>query len=288
MPFDYVNASTLDVPENLDFPVKYEDTKMEGQKYVINGNTDEYIGIVGDGFKCENHGDFFRKVTAAMTEHLKPHETEGAVVTWKDAFNNGMGVMDVRLPNVSAKITTTRHETEVQQRVIALHGVNGTCSNVAIFGAIDFFCLNGMISGDHDKVKRKNTSGFDMDAFIRRLRKSKDNFYARTEQMQRWAESSLATVDVKALLDSIMKNKTQAEKMFALYREEAVTRGQNLWSLYSAFTNYATYADERNGFKMRETGNDTQAKTMLEREFDAARWVNTPQFRSLVDTRFVA
>jgi len=288
MPLDFANTSFVDVPENLDFPVKYEDTKMEGQKYVINGNTDEYIGIVGDGFKCENHGDFFRKVSAAMTENLKPHETEGAEVSWKDAYNNGMGIMDVRLPNVSAKITTTRHETEVQQRIIALHGVNGTCSNVAIFGAIDFFCLNGQISGEHDKVKRKNTSGFDMEAFIRRLHKSKNNFYARAEQMQRWAESSLATVDVKALLESIMKNDKQAEKMFALYREEVTTRGQNLWSLYSAFTNYATYADDRNGFTIKNTGNDTHAKTMLGREYDAARWVNTPQFRSLVDTRFVA
>jgi len=70
--------------------------------------------------------------------------------------------------------------------------------------------------------------------------------------------------------------------MFALYREEAVTRGQNLWSLYSAFTNYATYADERNGFKLRETGNDTEAKTMLGREFDVTKWINTAQFQSLV------
>ena len=68
MPFDYINQSIVDVPQHLDFPVKYEDTKMNGQKYVINVNTDEYIGIVGDGFKCENHGDFFRKVAATMTE----------------------------------------------------------------------------------------------------------------------------------------------------------------------------------------------------------------------------
>lgn len=288
MPLDYVNSSIVDVPEHLDFPVKYEDTKMEGHKYVINGNTDEYIGIVGSGFKCEDHGDFFRKVTGTIVEHMQPHETEGAEVAWKDAYSNGMGVMDIRLPNVSAKIRTTRHETTVQQRIIALHGVNGTCSNVAIFGAIDFFCLNGMISGEHDKVKRKNTSGFDMDTFIRRLGKSKDNFYARADQLQRWAESPLVTVDVKALLESIMKNNKQAEKMFALYREEAVTRGQNLWSLYSAFTNYATYADERNGFKMRDTGNDTLAHNMLLREYDAAKWVNTPQFRSLVSQKWAA
>ena len=282
MPFDYINQSIVDVPQHLDFPVKYEDTKVEKQKYVINGNTDEYIGIVGDGFKCENHGDFFRRVSATMTEHLQPHETEGAVVTWKDAYNNGMAIMDVRLPNVSAKIRTARHETDVQQRIIALHGVNGTCSNVAIFGAIDFFCLNGMIIGEHDTVKRKNTSGFDMDAFIRKLGASKDNFYARTEQLQRWAESPLVHVDVKALLESIMKNDKQAEKMFALYREEAVTRGQNLWSLYSAFTNYATYADERNGFKLRNTAGDTQAVNMFQREAKVAQWIESTQFKELI------
>ena len=32
MPLDFANTSIVDVPENLDFPVKYEDTKMEGQK----------------------------------------------------------------------------------------------------------------------------------------------------------------------------------------------------------------------------------------------------------------
>ena len=282
MPFDYVKTSLVDVPEHLDFHVEFEDTKMEGQKYVINGDTQEYIGIVGSGFKCEDHGAFFRRVSYTMTEHLDSHETEGAIVSWKSAYNNGMGVMDVRLPKVSAKITTDRNEFDVQQRIIALHGVNGTCSNVAIFGAIDFFCLNGMITGKHDTIKRKNTSGFDMDRFITRLNKSKDDFYGRTKQLQTWAESSLVTVDVKALLDSIIKSEKESEKMFALYREEVSNRGQNVFALYSAFTNYASYADERNGFTLRNTGKDTQAKTMLEREFKVTDWINTPQFRSVV------
>ena len=70
--------------------------------------------------------------------------------------------------------------------------------------------------------------------------------------------------------------------MYALAREEISKRGKNVFALYSAFTNYASYADERNGFKIRETGFDTQAETMWKREQQVAKWISTPQFQSLL------
>jgi len=275
MPLEYI-------PENLDFDVRFEPTKVEDKKYVINASTDEYIGIVGKGFTCASHGDFFRDVIDTTTEKLSAHDMQGAEISWRDAHQNGWAMMDMRLPNVNAKIVTDRHETTVAQRIIALHGVNGTCSNVTIFGAIDFFCLNGQIRGRHDKVMRKNTSNFSLDTFITELEKSQQDFTAQTEQMQRWANTSLVTVDVKAMLEKIMQSDRKAEKMFSLYNQEVSTRGRNLWSLYSAFTNYATYADERNGFKQRNTGNDTQDKSMFMRELEVAQWVDTPEFKQLV------
>jgi hypothetical protein len=275
MPLEYI-------PENLDFDVRFEPTKVEDKKYVINASTDEYIGIVGKGFTCASHGDFFRDVINTTTDKLSAYDMQGAEISWRDAHQNGWAMMDMRLPNVNAKIVTDKHETTVAQRIIALHGVNGTCSNVTIFGAIDFFCLNGQIRGRHDKVMRKNTSNFSLDTFITELEKSQQDFTAQTEQMQRWANTSLVTVDVKAMLEKIMQSDRKAEKMFSLYNQEVSTRGRNLWSLYSAFTNYATYADERNGFKQRNTGNDTQDKSMFMRELEVAQWVDTPQFKQLV------
>jgi len=275
MPLEYI-------PENLDFDVRFEPTKVEDKKYVINASTDEYIGIVGKGFTCASHGDFFRDVIDTTTEKLSAHDMQGAEISWRDAHQNGWAMMDMRLPNVNAKIVTDRHETTVAQRIIALHGVNGTCSNVTIFGAIDFFCLNGQIRGRHDKVMRKNTSNFSLDTFITELEKSQQDFTAQTEQMQRWANTSLVTVDVKAMLEKIMQSDRKAEKMFSLYNQEVSTRGRNLWSLYSAFTNYATYADERNGFKQRNTGNDTQGKSMFMRELEVAQWVDSAPFKQLV------
>lgn len=281
MPLDFVNNILDELPHNLDFDVVFEPTKVHDKKYVINGDTGEYIGVVGDGFNCASHKDFFHGVQDTMTETLSSDELRDAKVSWKRARQDAWALMDVQLPNTIAKITTDRHETTVSQRIIALHGIDGSCSNQVFFGAIDFFCTNGMIRGEHDKVRRKNTSNFTMDRFISDLRNSRQDFYKQTEQLQRWAETSLVTVDVRAFLEKLLKSERTTDKMFTLYNQEVATRGRNVFALYSAFTNYATYADERNGFAMRNTGNDTEAVTMFNRENKVAQWVGSNMFQQL-------
>jgi len=281
MPLDFVNNLIDQVPDNLDFKLGYEPTKVADKKYVINTDTGEYLGVVGNDFNTETHKDFFHTVQDTMLEKLSPQEVQGATISWKSAKNNAWALMDITLPNVTTKIVTDRHETTIAQRIISLRAVDGSCSNQVFFGAIDFFCTNGMIRGEHDKVRRKNTSGFNVDNFATQLRKSNEDFQMQTRQIQRWAETSLATVDVKAFLEKLMKSERQAEKMFMLYNQEVSTRGRNKFALYSAFTNYATYADERNGFQLRRTGNDTQAVSMFSRENDVAKWVSNPQFQQL-------
>ena len=269
------------IPENLDFEPIFEPTKVDDKKYVINANTGDYIGIVGNGFTCASHGDFFRNVMDTTTETLSEYDMEGAIINCRSAHRDGWAMMDMTLPKVTAKINTNVHETILMKRIIALHGVNGTCSNTTIFGAIDFFCLNGQIRGKHDKVMRKNTSNFSLDRFITELNKSQQDFTVQAEQMQRWANTDIRHIDIRSLLESIFKSERKSEKMHSLYRQETGVRGENLYSLYSAFTNYATYADERNGFSLRNTGHDTQAISMFKREIDVAGWVDTPQFKSL-------
>lgn len=284
MPLDFtttpITADEL-LPENLNFDVHFEPTKFEERKYVINGQTGEYIGIVGKRFNCESHPKFFTKIHNAMTKNLGEEECDGMNISYKTARNNAWVLMDMTLPNVTAKIVTSRHETTVSQRVISMHGIDGSCSNQVFFGAIDFFCTNGMITGEHEQIRRKNTVNFHIDNFVKELDKAKQDFYAQSKQLQHWANKDTSNVDVLALLEKIM-NKKKAEKMFSLYNQEVSVRGRNVFSLYSAFTNQATYADERNGFKMRQTGNDTAAETMWKREHDVAKWISTPEFKQLV------
>ena len=275
MPLDFL-------PEKLDFDPVFEPTKVRDKKYVINGNTGDYIGVVGDTFNCASHDAFFTGVVDTITENLSYVARDGLTTKWNIARQNAWAMLDMTLPNVTARIETNKHSTTIAQRIIALHGIDGSCSNQTFFGAIDFFCTNGMIRGEHDKVRRKNTSNFSMDRFIRDLRQSTQSFYAQSERLQGWANKPLFVGDVKAMLESLLKSDRTAEKMLNLYNQEASVRGQNVWALYSAFTNYASYADDRNGFALRNTGKDTNAVSMFQRESKVSQWIESKQFKELI------
>ena len=89
-------------------------------------------------------------------------------------------------------------------------------------------------------------------------------------------------VDGKTLLEKIVKSENLAKKMYELTCVEISKRGKNVFALYSAFTNYASYADERNGFTLRNTGKDTVAQSMWAREQKVSQWVSSPEFKSLM------
>jgi hypothetical protein len=271
----------FDIPEYLDFDVAFEDTRMPDKKYVMNQTTGQPLGIVGKSFQCASHGDFFRGVVSTATETLSEHDLEDAKYSFRTARNGAWAMLDITLPNVTMDISTDKFETEIGNRIISLHGIDGSCSNQVFFGAIDFFCTNGMITGDHDKVRKKNTSNFSMESFIYELNRARTDFYTQAQQMQVWAHTDLKYVDVSSLLDDMLGSKRKSEKMYSLYMQEASTRGHNKFSLYSAMTNYATYADERNGFNLKNTGNDTQAISMWSREQEVSKWISDDRFRML-------
>ena len=281
MALDFTADGTV-IPMGLDFTTRSEPTRMEGKKYVINNDTDEVLGIVGSKFNSVTHREFYDKVCRTMAEQLGDDAMKDVQVRWNTARNGAFAMLDATMPSTKALIKTDKQQTEISQRVIALHGVDGLCSNQVFFGAIDFFCTNGMIRGEHDKVRRKNTTNFSMHTFIKELENANSDFYAQAEQLQKWADTPVEYTNVKDMLHSLMGSEQKGDKMLGLYDQEIQTRGHNAFALYSAFTNYASYADERNGFKLRNTGNDTNAVSMWGREQEVTKWVSSKQFKELV------
>jgi hypothetical protein len=190
-------------------------------------------------------------------------------------------MLDVAFPNVKTTVKTKKHETEIAFRMIAVHAIDGSASPATWFGGIDTFCTNGQITGDWDMVRKKNTSGFTVDNFMRELRVAKTNFDLQGKRLQSWADTNLAHVQVDELIQEIVKSERKSRKLHDLFLDERHTRGNNLFALYSAFTNYSSYADERNGFALRNTGNDTRAVSMLAREQEVSKWVSSPAFLQL-------
>ena len=283
MPLDITTrVLNAPVPAHLSFPLGFEKSRFKKSKYVVNQATDEVLGIVGKTFSCASHVDFFEGVQETMVETLTDQDLSSVDVQWRSARDNAWAMMDLRLNNVVATIANDKFQTTINPRVVALHGIDGSCSNQVYFGSIDTFCTNGMISGTYDTVKRKNSARFDMNVFKQELRQARRDFFVETKRMDAWLNKKMPLTDVKELIESIVKTDRKAEKMTSLYFTEAATRGHNVFSLYSAFTNYATYADERNGFTLKNTGNDTQSESMWKREQEVNKWVSSDRFQRLL------
>ena len=273
------------LPDSINYDVVFEPTKAPHKQYVVNGSTGEYLDTVGKQHSqgCVSHPAFFHEVQDAMIDELPQHQLLNATCEFKVARNTSWALMDVKLPEVKVNITTNRgFSTDVSWRAIALHGIDGSCSNQVYFGGIESFCTNGQISGQWDIVRRKNTSGFNLTFFIDELLVAKETFYKHCKKLQSWAETPTDHWEVKEMLSSLIPSERKAESMYNLYEDEVDVRGNNVYSLYSAMTNYSTYADDRNGFNLRSTGHDTQAVTMWRREHEVSKWVSSKQFAQLM------
>ena len=117
--------------------------------------------------------------------------------------------------------------------------------------------------------------------FQMQLRDSQRSFHEQAQRLQTWAEQRVYVDEVKAMLDDMIGSKQKAEKMYELYCAEASVRGHNKYAVYSAFTNYSSWADERNGFSLRNTGYDTRNISMFNREVEVSKWIDSPQFKQL-------
>jgi len=285
MPFDFniqPDWHKLIVPDHLDFDVHFNDTRVRDKKYVINSDTDEAIAIIGRGATARNHAEFYNRVWDTIVEDLSQEDLRDKTYKFGSARNKGWSMLDVTFPNVKTTVKTKKHETEIAFRMIAVHAIDGSASPATWFGGIDTFCTNGQITGDWDMVRKKNTSGFTVDNFMRELRVAKTNFDLQGKRLQSWADTNLSdSLYVSEAINKIVKSERKARKLHDLFLSERATRGNNLFALYSAFTNYASYADERNGFALRNTGNDTRAVSMLAREQEVSKWVSSPAFLQL-------
>ena len=278
---DTNNLITSHLTDDLMFNVAYEKTRVQGKKYVIDTSRDKAIAVVGNSFNCASHYELLKTVEDVIAKGRTPFELSDAKVKINKARDNAVIIADVTLPNVNAKVITDLMSTTICERIIITHGVDGTMSNQVWFGAIDSWCSNGQVIGEHDKLRKKNTRLFTTTILGNELEESRQNFYENSSKLNEWSKIKLDGVDVSEIIKNIVKSDRKAEKMSSLYYNEVANRGANVFSLYSAFTNYSSYADERNGFSLKNMGNDTESLSMWNREQEVSKWISSNEFKKL-------
>ena len=276
--------NTIDMNDfgQADFDIAYAPLeRFPERKYVIRTDTDEAIGVVGKDFGGVSHPDFFGPIREAWsfelgyTDTINPNEVD---IDTRISRNGAWALEKVTFNNHRATIETNKHKTDTALTLYAWHGVDGLTSNNVISGAIDFFCTNGMVSGDYNKIRKKNTRHFDMNRITYEMEGIYDRFIDHTQWCQKLAETPISVVRLKDALENMLPKRASKNMLNSVLSEFEV-RGANAWSVYSAFTQYATH-DDRFGF--RQTANDNTLERQFKRNEDVAKWIEHPEFLKLV------
>ena len=286
----------MNVLENFgdaDFDIDFAPLeRFPERRYVIRTDTDEAIGVVGKDFGGVSHPQFFGQIRDAWAEELGFKHTDFTGWTGYDSralendisidtkvSRNGAWALEkVVFNNHKATVETSRHTTETALSLYAWHGVDGSTSNNVISGAIDFFCTNGMVTGDYSKIRKKNTRHFDMGRITHEMEGIYDRWVNHNTWCQKLAEKDISVNALKTALEDILPERASKNMLNSVLDEFSV-RGANAWAVYSAFTQYASHEDR---FGFRQTANDNTLERQFKRNEDVAKWIEHPAFLQLV------
>lgn len=235
------------------------------------------------------HVDYFRQGNDAIAERFVQLGYSDALddmdINYSIAHNGAFAMQNVKYNNISSPITSFKRdgslfETSFFLRSIMFRGIAGSCAMNCLFGEIDGFCLNGMMSGTGNWIKHKNTSKNAEGKFIFKIGDTVLDFVHRTERYKELAGRVITLSQAEKVIDCLPKVSDKLKKKVKeQYHDEASVRGDNVISLLSAFTNYSSHSD--GVFGLKNTGGDHGAVSMLAREFEVSKWTQTPEYLKL-------
>lgn len=256
-------AFNLDVAKTQ-VPNKYYLRKLV-PNYAPNGLSNwDPIAVVGKGLSNPiNHVDYFKTVKESFFNNMDKKELDSAQVSWKGSNNGAVLILDVRFPNTNQLFRLKSKENMVSWRkslrTIIVRSLDGTFSNVALHGDIDWFCMNTLISGNFDSIKIRNSRSFSVHNFADKIEDVTYKFYKQCKIEQEYANAYVTDLSVQKLIKDIYPNtneeditsseevlKRKQQTIFDAYKLEAKDRGNTVYSVMSAFTRDSTHRPFRN------------------------------------------
>ena len=257
-------------------------TALNSHKVLVDTWTGASTGVVGDKYKVTQMRDFTEATEAMLISALPNDKFKDLEIT--DSMSHGSAVRSRKytFPAFSKPIETRLHQTEVALTVALIQSYDGSTSNGFVTGLLDFFCTNGMISGDYTKGNKRHTSGFDLTNFILDMDKVVRDFYKDIQRYQVMASTDIRITDAHAAIEALpgMSEKMQ-DRMRNQYLTEVETRGSNVWALASALTYYSSHNSEEFPVK-GSASNDNVAKSLLDRSRRVSSWMNSAPFQNLL------
>ena len=249
---------------------------------------DALLSIVNTKYRVVENEEILMPMQHQMINLFDPVVLENIKIKDHIAKNGAVCYSEYILPRMQKEVETdTGHKTTIGLRFVMKNTFDGSSSVVFYGGAIDFFCTNGMILGNYDVTRRRHTKNFNVDGFISAFDNSIERHQDIVMQYQRWADKKIYNTDKVVRLFRKLTTGSEQEpkkknglsgKLLAQYIDEADVRGNNVFSLVSAMTHYASHDDDR--FPLRS---NSDSDSLFERQETVHKWLNSNAFADYLE-----
>ena len=250
-----------------------------------DNNTSHLLNIVGRGYQLVHNRELMASVESAMMDNIEPDMLKDVRVTDRVAGFGKLCFREYVFPNIRCALQRSTR-SDIAFRAIVQNGYGGSALRIHA-GAIDFFCTNGMVSGEFNAAYHRHTSGLVVENLSNTITKALETFASEQVKWKRWADTPVKHEAAMELLKSIATSPRLYENLSNQYMHEMDTRGPNLWSVYSALTYYASHNEGEFALRKPAEAANTEAQIMMQREMNVAKWIRTPAWRNLENAQQV-
>jgi hypothetical protein len=239
---------------------------------------DVCLGTHLDTYVHTPNGAFFHGIQDQLLEFFTPDQMKDVIVKDSVSYGGKSTIREYQFPSITKDIITdTNHTSSVMFRVIAWNCFDGSSKARIIYGSIDSFCLNGLISGDYEANVGKRTSGFKLTRFLDRMSEGMQRFETDTQLIQGYAESKVNLTSVEQFFEELGVTKQQTERLKDQFIRESYERGMNLWSVVSTLTYDASHRT------INTTKHDHEGVTRIKDQREVATWLKSNAWSHLCE-----
>lgn len=231
-----------------------------GKKAIVaclEDKSPQLIGLVGEDYKLLHNRDVYvaiAQVIAGNNTKVKMYCDRNLSRTFFDVTFNDIYV--------------TLNDHRINFRAIFWNGYAG--SSLGLYaGAINFFCMNGMITGVYETKWKRHTKSLDTKVIKDWLHVGISTYQKQTKN---WFEYGMREITFNTALNLFERfDEKRTDDMSELYRTKYTpTYGPTLWSALNCMTDVATHFDK---YKKRKVTSSTEHSSAFSRLIQAEKVV---------------
>ena len=263
-PFPPFDNSVLDYNVSS-APVIVGDRVVDEYKALVREPDNIVLDIVGRDYEIMQNRDLFTRLEDEICKNLAPEQLVNVGVKSSADYHGSRAIRQYIFGDISIHLPE-QGKYPICYRLIAINGF-GSHAVRLISGAIDFFCLNGMIRGVHNLVKKVHKVSLRNWKLEADIKASIDVFYKHSDVWLKWVNMEITDQDAIDFINTLKDVSDRGKRdMIMLWADNKATRGANVWALYSTMTAYATHKP------VKTTKNQHEVSTQIDRQLKARTW----------------